>query len=71
MKQFEKVFMGDPRESSKGRLREGILRKPCEFCGNPGESDRILRKLSEMIREFTKSLENLEILGNPGKFGEA
>ena len=41
------------------RESEGIPGKPCEFCGNPCESDRILRKLGEMIREFRKSLENL------------
>ena len=61
--QVGKVFMGDPRESSKGSLREGILRKPSEFCGNLCESNRILRKLGEMIREFRKSLENLGISG--------
>ena len=76
MKQFEKVFMGDPRESSKGSLREGILRKPSEFCGNPCESNRILRKLGEIIREFGKSSENLgkcwkswEIRGSLGNQG--
>ena len=53
------------------RESEGIPGKPCEFCGNPCESDRILRKFGGTIREFRKSLENLEILGNPGKFGEA
>ena len=60
-------FHGDPRESSES---EGIPGKPGEFCGNPCESDRILRKLGEMIREFRKFLENLEILGNPGKSGK-
>ena len=52
------------------RESEGIPGKPYEFCGNPCESDRILRKLGEMIREFRKSLENLGnfwgILGNLG-----
>ena len=54
------VFMG---EGILERESEGIQGEPCEFCGNPCESDRILRKLGEMIREFRKSLENLGILG--------
>ena len=54
--------MGDPRESSKGSLREGILQKPNEFSGNPCKSDRILRKRGEIVGEFRKSTENLRNL---------
>ena len=68
--QVGKVFIGGS-EGILERESEGIPGKPCKFCGNPCESDRMLRKLGEMIREFRKSLENLELLGNPGKFGEA